>query len=360
MKGTTVYLVQLADPVREIALVAARENFPRDQLQLVPVRTVAEAIRLPGQERQLLVIGEAGDAEIALAAQALDANELPRWAVVHLSSAPSDLVESVPLEECTVGLLSRVLRASALHHELLRENLQLRGDLKTIARRFNHDIRTPLGCINTVLALLQETGAGGRSAQEATSVIRSSTDEISVLLDRLSFVLKASSEPLPGQQMPMGPVVQKAIAQLAEQDDFSPGKIAQPAQWPEARAVEAWTVFVWRTLIHNAVRHGGRGRPVQLGWEPRGGDLRFWVSSEGPVPPALQGNLLRPFHLLHQQPSAGLGLSLVERIVALQGGRCGYETTPDRHALFHFTLPNAKAAPRAPAPRPSLAESHGS
>ncbi len=36
---------------------------------------------------------------------------------------------------------------AARHEKLLRENDRLRGDLLTIARRFSHDLRTPLGGI---------------------------------------------------------------------------------------------------------------------------------------------------------------------------------------------------------------------
>jgi K+-sensing histidine kinase KdpD len=90
-------------------------------------------------------------------------------------------------------------------------------------------------------------------------------------------------------------------------------------------------------------------------------ELRFWVGSKGPVPRQQQANLLRPFHLLHQQTSAGLGLSLVERMVSLQGGRTGYEPGPDDQSLFYFTLPANPSDLRgnrggAPA-RPRYAES---
>ncbi|HWA26518.1 MAG TPA: HAMP domain-containing sensor histidine kinase [Lacunisphaera sp.] len=354
MKSTSVYLVDLAEAVREMALLAARETFPR--AQLIPVRSVDEAIRLPGQDRQLLVVGEVSEAEIGLAAQAMAAGDLPRWAVVHIGREPSDLVETVAPEECSVRILARIFRAAVLHHELLRENLQLRGDLRTVARRFNHDIRTPLGCIDAACTLFQEAASAGGSARQAAemlSTIRSSTAEIDALLGRVSLVLKASGEPLPVQPVAMGPVVERVVAEATAAPERRGVKIRQPASWPDVRGVEKWIEFAWTTLIQNAVRHGAKGGAIQLGWEPRGSELRFWVSSLGAVPVSLQPNLLRPFHLLHQQPSAGLGLSLVERLVALQGGRTGYESTPDNRALFHFSLPaNPAGVGTMPAARP--------
>jgi signal transduction histidine kinase len=335
MKSTTVYLVQLPESAREMAMLAAREIFPR--AQLVPARTVADATQLPGHGRQLLVLGDASEQEIGFAAQAQDASELPRWAVVHLGSTPSDLVETVAPEECTVRLLARIFRSALMHHELLRENLQLRGDLKTISRRFNHDVRTPLGCIDTVCTLLQDLPAAGQSSEETLGAIRTSTAEISVLLDRVSFVLKASSEPLPAAPLAMGPVIQRVIAGLPAALDRRT-KIRQPARWPDVVAVDTWVEFIWNILVQNALRHGGRTGHVETGWEAKGAEVRFWISSPGAVPVSLRPNLLRPFNILHQTPSAGLGLSLVERLVSLHGGRCGYESTPDDRALFFFTL----------------------
>lgn len=344
MKSTTVYLVQLSEQVRETALLAAREIFPR--AQLVPVQTVEEAIQLPGQDRQLLVVGEVGEGWIGVAAQTMSAGELPRWAVVHIGQNPSDLVETVTPRECSVRLLARIFRSAVLHHELLHENLQLRGDLRTLSRRLNHDLRTPLGCIDAACALINEVPAAAEHphAVDAIAAIRSATGEIDFLLDRVSLVLKASSEPLLTAPMAMGAVVQRVIAQLTPAAERRVARIRQPAQWPEVRGVERWIEFVWSGLIHNAIRHGSRGAPIQLGWEAEGPRLRFWVSSAGAVPPALRPNLWRPFHLLHQQPSAGLGLSLVERLVSLHGGRCGYESTADNRAVFSFTLPAAPVA----------------
>jgi signal transduction histidine kinase len=338
MKSTTVYLVQLTESAREMAMQAAREALPR--AQLVPARSVSEAAQLPGQGLQLLVLGSASEADIGLAAQTLDARELPRWAVVRLGRTPSDLVETVPPEDCSVRMLARIFRSALLQHELLRENLQLRGDLKTISRRLNHDIRTPLGCINTVCSLIKElSSTGSQSPRDPAGVIRDSATEVGVLLDRVTTILRASSEPLPASPVSMGPLVNKALEQLQPAIDRAGLKIRQPAEWPEVSGVDAWIEFIWSNLIDNTTRHGNRNGIVQLGWEARGTDIRFWASSPGMVPLHYQPNLFRPFHLLHQHTSAGLGLSLVERLVSLQGGRCGYEPAEDDRALFFFTLP---------------------
>ncbi len=352
MKDLTVYFVQLTGPARATAEEAARSLWPH--ARFVPLATVSEAARRPAAAAELLVLGRPDEVEAAIAAQTLDAGELPRWATVCLDGEAADIAETIAPGDWNVPLVTRVFRSALLQHELLRENLRLRGDLKTIARRITHDARTPLGCIRMVCELLRDAPAGTLGAlKENTNVILTSTVEVSTLVDRVSSLIRASLEPVPPSVFSMGPVVGHVLQQLQPEIDASGRKIRQPAQWPEAEGVPAWVEVVWWNLLRNAITHGAESGQVQLGWKREDDALRFWVSSQGAVPPDDHGCLHRPFHLLHQQSSAGLGLSFVERFVTLQGGRCGYEPDDNDRAVFYFTLPpppvEAKAPPRASA-----------
>jgi signal transduction histidine kinase len=339
MKNVTVHLVQLPEAARETAMQAARQVFPR--VQFATARTVAEAARLPVTGLELLVFGGAEEADMVLAAQTVDAGDLPRWAVLCHGRAPEDLVEVVPPEEWNVRVLARIFRSLMLQQELLRENLQLRGDLKTIVRRLSHDIRTPLGCIHTGCELLRDPSGSPEMVEETLEVIRNATGEVGQLLDRVNFVLKATIDPLPVATVAMGPIVGMVLKELQPAIDHSGKRVRPPATWPEVEGVASWLEVIWGNLIGNALRHGAKTGSVQLGWDQQGGDVRCWIANPGTVPPAYRPRLLRRFHLLHQDASGGLGLSLVERLVALQHGRCGYESTDDGRSVFYFTLRGA-------------------
>jgi len=342
MNPITVTFIQLTETARTVSEQAARDVWPH--VRFLTAGSVAEATRQPATGRQLLVLGEPDEATVGLAAQALDAGDLPRWALVCLSREDSDLAETVPPEDWNARLLARVFRATFLQHELLRENLQLRGDLKTIARRVAHDARTPLGCIQTVCELIKGAPPADQAALlESLGLIVSSTTELNLLVDRVSSLVRATLDPLPATIFPMGPAVESALRQLPPEQEAATRRIRQPAQWPEAEGVPAWTEAIWWNLVRNALMHGGDG-PVQLGWTRDNGAIRFWVSSPGALAPESFPRLLRRFHQLHQQPSAGFGLSVVERLVAMQDGQCGYETADGNHAVFFFTLRGAPGA----------------
>jgi signal transduction histidine kinase len=351
---TIIHLVRLPDALRETCLQAARVASPHAIVR--PAANVTEALREPAGGRELLVLAGGDEQEGGRASQALADGDLPRWAVVHLGREPSDLFETVPPEDWNARQLGRIFRSALMQHDLLRENLRLRGDLKTVARRVTHDLRTPLGCILTVCEALKDPAQGGLTAAEMVDAVRTSAEEISKLTDQVSLVLKATLDPVPPLVVRMGPVVAQVLTELPADLARRAQRVRQPAEWPDAIGVPAWLEFMWGQLIHNALRHGSRAGAVQLGWERDGNEVRFWVSSGGAVPPEVRDRLLRPFHLLHQHVSVGLGLPLVERLATLQGGRAGYEATADNRSVFFFTLP-AHGEPAPPAPAEKIARS---
>src|SRR5262245_3266454 len=99
--------------------------------------------------------------------------------------------------------------------DLSRENLRLRGDLLTVASRISHDLRTPLCGITTACEMLKEVL--GEESPEGTpylAPILGSADEVSRLLERVSFVLKASANPSPRVNVPMENPVTTALQRL--------------------------------------------------------------------------------------------------------------------------------------------------
>lgn len=341
---TVIHLISLPDALRETCAQAAQAAFPHATLRAAT--TVADALRQPPAGRELLVLAGTNEDEGGRASQAVDESDLPRWAVVHLGREPSDLFETVPPEDWNARQLGRIFRSALMQHELLRENLRLRGDIKTVARRVTHDLRTPLGCILTVCEALKDPAM---VTDDTVDAIRASAVEISKLTDQVSLVLKATLDPAPPLVVGMGSLVAQALTDLPPDLARRGQRARQPADWPEVLGVPPWIEFIWGQLIDNALRHGGRTGQIQLGWDRHGAEIKFWVASPGTVPATMRPRLLRPFHLLHKQASVGLGLSLVERLVALQGGRCGYEAADDNRSVFSFTLPAPVEAARNPA-----------
>ncbi len=279
--------------------------------------------------------------DYSAAARSLDQEGLPRWAILALGQATrTNGAHWVEPSQWTRQSAARELRVALHAFALARENARLRGDLLTIGQRVAHDLRTPLGGIVTTGEVLKELLEDRAADARLVQPLFESADELGKLITRMSLLLKATANPLPKEPVEMGAVawagVQRNERRLAERKM----KVVTPKSWPEIEGVTAWLEAIWSNLIENARKFGREGTTVELGAEDQDGQVRFWVRNEGePVPEVKRAKLFQPFHLLHQ-PSArkGIGLSIVQRLVELQGGACAYEAQANG-SEFSFTLP---------------------
>lgn len=99
-------------------------------------------------------------------------------------------------------------------------------------------------------------------------------------------------------------------------------------------------------LATNAVKYGASGGVVTFRAGHSASGVRIEVSDKGPgITPEKQAQLFEPFNRLGLERSSveghGIGLALAKRLVELQGGTIGVESTPGEGATFWVELPAA-------------------
>jgi signal transduction histidine kinase len=341
-KITSLILVGMNPPAAAIAREAARQCFPDATVGSAP--SVAAALEKPEAVGvELLLLDQPAPAAVAQAIAAVDRRGWPRWPVVVFGAeAGSGRASILSPEDWTAARASRAFQAAEEFHRLACENARLRGDLRTIGRRWSHDLRTPLMGISTAGEAIRETLPEDTDSREAfTQSIGQGADEIIRLIERLGAVLKASAEAKMKEPVAMGEIVWAARQRLERRLQGAGATVTEPASWPAVAGVASWLEIIWGNLVANALEHAGPSPHIELGWQEEPGGCRFWTEDRGPgVSARANGGLFQPFDLLHR-PNAprGWGLAIVQRLVELQGGRCGYEPRPGGGARFFFTLP---------------------
>jgi signal transduction histidine kinase len=344
----TLRLAGITDSQLAILRTAISQAFPERSARIDRAASVEEARKLPeGAGQEILVLGPGELVEVQTAVDTLDQAALPRWAVVAVGEVASTLgVEVVAREDMEPRLLARALHSSLAQLTLRRQWARERGDVWTFGRRLTHDLRNPLGCIVTTSEMLKEVLAD--EAPEQTDFVEpiiGATAEMLELINRLHFVAKASVQPAAPEVLDVEATHQAAIDRLQREITRRGARVQAPEVWPEVRAVRPWLEAIWWNLIANALRHGGEPARVETGWNRDGEDWVFWVCDEGPgVPPERENQLFTPFHRLHTRHGGGIGLSIVHRLVEMQGGRCSYERRGTGGARFEFTLPAAQTS----------------
>lgn len=213
----------------------------------------------------------------------------------------------------------------------------------TFGSKIAHDLRTPLGGVLTTTEMLREILAEDAPAKvPLTQPILDSTDGLVKLIERTSFFARVSASREPRQPLDMGTPFWNAFQQLERAMLHAQISFAHPSAWPRVEGHEAWLEMVWRILLGNAVQYSPAGTKIEAGWLDVAGGHRFWVRNDGVVSREKQAALFFPFHRLHESGAPrGLGLSIVQRLVELEGGRCGFEQPSSGRVEFFFVLPSA-------------------
>ncbi len=324
------------------AIESADAAFPR--VSVSSADSLKEALELPPKPAPtLLLLADPTEASIAEAARAQDGGKLPRWAVVAMGALHAVPYTDVLTEtDWTAAILTPVLKRAVASHVLHRERERLRGDLLTIGIRISHDLRTPVGGILSATEVLEGSPATGRPPEKSlTQPLVESANDLVKIISQLALVTKASARPDSRQPASMSIPVGRALERVEMRVRAKGAKVSNPTTWPDALADPALIEAVWVALLDNALRHSGKAPVVELGWQQEDDATKFWVRDHGSgVPPDKRQSLFQPFHRLHE-PSAprGLGLPIVERLVSIHGGECGYEGVEPHGSLFFFRLP---------------------
>ena len=340
-------LAEKPSAVGERVAEAARRLWPN--VCLVAIEQVKTAVDAsPGSTAEVMVLIDppADQSDAALAAT--DATGLPRWPVLVLEAArPADEFDrrSDSLsKEWDVPAIARAFRVALTEHATRRETARVRGDLKTLGHRLAHDMRAHLGGILSAAELMQELIAEGVSPQAShLRPLFDSTDGALKLVERISFVTRASAARPQPESLNMNGPFWAAWQRLESQIARRQASLTQPEHWPIVHGVADWLEVVWWNLLANALQHSGPAPKIAAGWEEAGSAHRFWVKDSGPgVELDRCGAIFHPLHRLHE-PNApkGLGLPIVQRLVELQRGRCGYERQAKGGSCFWFLLPAA-------------------
>jgi signal transduction histidine kinase len=223
---------------------------------------------------------------------------------------------------------------------LEEENARLRGDLLTIASRVSHDLRTPLGGIMAAAEVLREIHSEQKHATAMTQAISNSVDDMTYLIGQISFICRATANPIPPGPVNMAHVMAATLQRLENRILKKSATVVEPPSWPQVRGVAPWLEAVWFNFLANALEHTTEKPWIELSWREENGSCRFGIGDHGGgVREDIRPFLFQPFETLHKPGgSGGLGLSIVQRLLQLQGGQCGYEPLPGG-SLFFFSLP---------------------
>ncbi|HWA39454.1 MAG TPA: ATP-binding protein [Burkholderiales bacterium] len=220
----------------------------------------------------------------------------------------------------------------------------LNKELESFSYSVSHDLRAPLRAIDGYARMLdQDHGARlDDEGRRLLGVVRASALRMGRLIDDLLEFSRLGQREPEKRPLDMAALARAVVAELQPEH---PRAAVSVDDLPEAAADRALMRQVWINLIGNALKYSaGRAAPrVAISGRVEDGFAVYAVQDNGVgFDMRHAGRLFGVFQRLHRQdafPGTGVGLAIVQRVVARHGGRVGFEARSDEGARFWFALP---------------------
>ncbi|MDQ3364742.1 MAG: ATP-binding protein [Myxococcota bacterium] len=281
-------------------------------------------------------------------------------AVFGMMAIAVDITEGVRARQEQVAALARLQEAHDERTDLVRELEQASRAKDEFLAMLGHELRNPLAPIVTALHLLKARESSTPSPEH--KILERQVEHLTRLVDDLLDVSKITrgKVELKKELVELGDVITKAIEMAGDLEDrehrFTVDVPREPIRWWGDPVRLAQVVA---NLLTNAARYTAPGGAISLRARRDGHWIEISVVDNGiGIAPELLPHIFKGFVQGRRssdraQGGLGIGLTLVENLVALHGGSVTAASAGEgQGSQFVVRLPVADmpAAARAPAP----------
>lgn len=221
--------------------------------------------------------------------------------------------------------------------------------LESFSYSVSHDLRAPLRAMDGLIEIL-DNDFGERLGEEGRgilTVIHDGCGRMDQLITGLLAFSQSTRQVLEVMSIDMTALARAALTEVLALYS-GPTPIVQIDALPMCMGDVTLIRQVWCNLIGNALKYSAkRAAPrVQVSGRTEGSEVIYRVDDNGTgFDMKYAHKLFAVFQRLHKAEDfsgTGVGLAIVQRIIARHGGRIWAEGTPDVGATFQFSLPVAR------------------
>jgi signal transduction histidine kinase len=316
-------------------LPAAQQGLRAQEIRQATLDANAMIEELEGEEHRLLNLRRGAD---------------DRWAVGLIATFV------VLLLTVTAVLTWLCLRVRTEMRERTRQAAALRRanasletanrELESFSYSVSHDLRSPLRAIDGYSLMVQEDYGEqlDETGRRYIQTIRNGSQRMAALIDDLLTFSRLSRQSLNRQTVDMTTLARRAAAEVLEGQP-NPKPAVNIPELPAVPGDPALLRQVWTNLISNAVKYSSKAATpeVQVRAAAEAGLVRFEVQDNGvgfdmKYADKLFGVFQR-LHSIDEYPGTGVGLAIVQRIIARHEGAVTARGERGKGATFGFTLP---------------------
>jgi signal transduction histidine kinase len=270
-------------------------------------------------------------------------------------------VDPVPMGEDEIGEVDARLREAGRLLQRREQQLRMRTTELEVANReleafsysVSHDLRAPLRAIDGFSEALEQDCASALNdtGLDCLKRVRGAARRMSTLIDELLDLSRLAQTEPRRQPVDLGGTATAILAELARR---SPARGVEISIEPNlvAEADPELVQIALHNLLDNAWKYTGKTlKPrIEVGSTPDGEARVFHVRDNGVgFDMSRVSKLFGAFQRLHSArdfEGTGVGLAIVQRVVARHGGRIWAEGAINAGATFYFTLEPEPESPQ--------------
>jgi PAS domain S-box-containing protein len=257
-------------------------------------------------------------------------------AVVYDITAKKELVALRKAEE-ELAKLNNDLEAA------VRELSQANEELQEFAHITAHDLKTPLRAIGTLADWLSKDYADkfDEQGKEKVRLLVTRAVQMSALIDNILRYSRVGHDITKKQRVDLNTVLSEVIAGVDPPENI---EITVENELPVLMCERTQILQVFQNLLSNAVKYMDKPRgQITIGCVERGSFWEFSVTDNGPgIDKRHYERIFKLFQTLSPcdgTENTGIGLSIVKKIVEINGGSVCVKSEVGNGSTFVFTLP---------------------
>ena len=239
-----------------------------------------------------------------------------------------------------IGVFIELYRQRQLLARQLEEHRQLVRTAEMMTGVLGHDLRNPLGAIVSSAEVLRLVAPHDEQVQKVARTILSASARMRRLIEQLLDFATARLGALPVRkaETDLAELAEHALTELRGQHPNVDLTVSGDVRghWDPDRLLQ-----VLSNLTGNAVAHGTKGMPVHVRVEGGPGGVVLEIENAGEIPESVRAQLFSPFVTGERSGGAGLGLYIVQQIVAAHGGTIG-ATSAHGTTIMRVSLPRGE------------------
>jgi len=244
------------------------------------------------------------------------------------------------------------IKNARLYDDLRRHAAELQdrnSDLDAFSHTVAHDLKAPLHVIMgyTSLILSDYKDQLNPEIMGHLDNVAQYADKLDTLIESMMLLAKLRSAEVQIAPVSPAPLVADAIERFRRLIEARHVHVDVAGALPPVMSYAPWLEEIFANLVENAIKYLGSRNPdpriTIRGNVQSDGMVRFQVEDNGiGISEENLKGLFKMFARIHSAEDvkgAGLGLSIVERIVHRLDGKVGVESTPGKGSIFWFALP---------------------